>query len=732
MAGFQSSNVRVEKPSGHFALLLLDVVNRNVNVFNRQVLADIDAALDYLAMDSTIELLGVRSANLSKFVVGADIEEFAAVKGREDAAALSEMGQKVFQKLADLRMATVTVIAGPCLGGGLEFALACDYRLALDHPKTQLGFPEVELGLIPGWGGTQRLPRRVGLEPALQIILGGRRLDAKRALRWGLVDGIAAGEGDYAAELHRLGHQAVRQGKRPAGRWRLRTWRQRLLESNALGRSLVFRGAQRVMRGRVPEEMPAPAEAIEAVRVGLTTGFEAGLAYEREAIGRLATTPACRNLVGLFLRREQARKVPETAQGESRVKIRRIGIIGAGTMGSGIAQLAALRGYSVLVREPNQALVKAGSDRIAALFAKAVERGIASEEESRQKLAMIDFTTSLDKFGEADLVIEAVVEDLVVKQAVFRELERHSKPTVVLATNTSSLLVRQIQDGLVHPDRVGGLHFFNPVHKMPLVEVVRTQLTDDRAVAILTQWAVALGKTPVVVKDSPGFIVNRVLVPYLYEAILLASQGVPAEPIDQTMRRFGMPLGPLELLDQVGLDVAVQVARALQPVLESRSGAYPGLDSLSRIFEQMCQEGWLGQKTGVGFYRYVGKRKKLHQNAMKTFPHDLLTRESLLSGLPAAAQMREARERMVLSMVNEAASCLGEGLAADAETVDLAMVMGTGWAPHRGGPLRYAEDRGLGEVVQKLTDLARRVGPRFEPCAELRRRARKEVVDVTQ
>jgi 3-hydroxyacyl-CoA dehydrogenase/enoyl-CoA hydratase/3-hydroxybutyryl-CoA epimerase len=720
---FETSNVRVEKSADHFALLLLDVANRSVNVFNRHVLTDLDAALDHIAANSSIELLGVRSANPCKFIVGADIQEFAAVKGREDAVALSELGQKVFQKLAGLPKTTVTVIQGPCLGGGLEFALACDYRLALDHRNTQLGFPEVELGLIPGWGGTQRLPRQVGLERSLEMILGGRRLNAKQALRWGLVDGIAAGEGDYAAELHRLGQVAVRKGKRNQSRFPLRTWRQRFLESNAPGRSLVFRGAQRLLRRKVPDDMPAPEEAIKAVHVGLSKGFEAGLAYEREAIGRLATTAACRNLVGLFVQREEARKAPQSERASGRTS--RVGIVGAGAMGAGIAQLAALRGYAVIVREPTDALVQAGSERVVALFRKAAERGVVSPVDAQQKLAAIRYTTGWEGFDDVDLVVEAVVEDLQVKQTVFRELERYTKATAILATNTSSLLVRQLQEGLERPQCVGGLHFFNPVHKMPLVEVIRTPFTSDQAVHVLTQWAIDLGKTPVVVKDSPGFVVNRVLMPYLYEAIMLASQGMPAELIDQSMRRFGMPMGPLELLDQVGLDVAVHVARAVGPVFEGRSGAYPGLAALAGFFEQMSRNGWLGQKNGVGFYHYAGKRKKLHRQALQLLPKNTDTRGGLLNGLPAAAQSREGRDRMVLAMVNEAAACLGESLADKAQTIDLAMVMGTGWAPHRGGPLRYAEDSGLGDVVHKLTRLAQRLGPRFEPCAELQRRASK-------
>ena len=721
MAFFQRANLRIEKHSEESAVLLLDVAGRNANVFNREVFADLDAALDCLADTPSLKLLGIRSANAVKFFGGADIDSFANIKSAEEATSLSELGQRLFAKLQALPFPTLLAIQGPCVGGGLEFALACDYRLVRDDRKTQLGFPEVELGLIPGWGGTQRLPRRVGLERALRMILGGKRLGAREALGWGLADGIGAGESDYADELRRLGYRAVREGKRPANRLPLLTWRQRLLESNQFGRSLVIRGSRRILSKRVPEDMPAPAEALEAVRIGLTRGLKAGLAYEREAIGRLAITTACRNLVGLFLRNEAARKLPEILPAESAPSIHRVGIVGAGVMGAGIAQLACLRGFEIVVQEVNDAALAAGIERISALLQKAAERRLLSSEEAQQKRAAISGTTTWEGFGDVDLVVEAASEDLPIKQALFGELARRTRPTAILATNTSSLLVRQLQEGLEHPERVAGLHFFNPIHKLPLVEVIRAPLTAESTAAVLARWAVALGKTPVPAADSPGFIVNRVLMPYLFEAMVLLTQGVPVELLDKSMRRFGMPMGPLELLDQVGLDVAGQVAQALRPLFAERMGHSAGVGALEQTFAQMRQRGWLGQKSGAGFYRYQGKKKKPHGAALTLLPSEPAG-DDLMSHLPPAVQLREARERMVLLMVNEAAACLGERVAEDAETIDLALVLGTGWAPHRGGPLHYADNRGLVAVAGSLKELAKRLGPRFEPCAELQTR----------
>jgi 3-hydroxyacyl-CoA dehydrogenase / enoyl-CoA hydratase / 3-hydroxybutyryl-CoA epimerase len=712
MAIFQSDTVVVEKDDDGSLVLRFDVPDHGLNVITRGLLADLDAAFDAVSAQGRVPVLALRSGKKSGFLAGADLNEFAKVSSSAEATAISEAGQKLFDKLAGLPAPTVAVIHGPCLGGGLEMALACDYRLVFDHPKTQLGLPEVMLGLIPGWGGTQRLPRVVGLERALQIFLAGKRLDAREAFQWGLSDAYAGGEADLRDQYARLLMRAVAQGKRPLEGLPRRTWRQRLLESNPLGRRLVFKATERVLRAKVPDDMPAPGEALEAVRVGVKQGMAAGLAYEREAAGRLALTPACRNLVTLFFQREHARQLPPEARDVPEVK--RVGVVGAGVMGAGIAQLAAVNGAEVVVQEVNQQALSAGMGKIDELFRKAVERRVLTPEEGRKKRSAVRGTLNWEGFDDLDVVVEAAVEDPEVKRNLFRAMDTRARPSTVLATNTSSLTVARLQDGLAHPERVAGLHFFNPVHKMPLVEVVRAPGTADRAIHLLTRWAIDLGKTPVVVGDSPGFVVNRVLMPYLNEAVLLVAEGLKVKDVDRVMRRFGMPVGPLELLDQVGLDIAAHVAQTIQPALGGRFEPNPA-------FERLKAQDWLGVKNGTGFYVHSGKAPKVNRAA-----EALLRGEAggvLARALSPEARLAQARERMVLLMVNEAALALGEGVAADAETVDLAMVMGTGWAPHRGGPLRYADDRGPADVVQMLNALAGQYGRRFEPCAELRRRA---------
>jgi 3-hydroxyacyl-CoA dehydrogenase/enoyl-CoA hydratase/3-hydroxybutyryl-CoA epimerase len=695
MALFQTDNLSVTLAADGVATLLLDVLDHSMNVFNRQVLADLDAAFDRITAEPAVKLLLIRSGKPTGFIAGADLHEFTTVTKPSDAEELALAGQRLFDKLADLHVPTVAVISGPCLGGGLEFALACDYRVVIDQPKTQLGLPEIELGLLPGWGGTQRLPRVVGVEPALKIILGGRRLKAKEALEWGLADQVREADGEG------LPPGLTEAGKRPKKGLPLRTWRQRLLESNAVGRWLLFRGAERVVRRRTPDDFPAPFEALQAVRTGIKEGMAAGLGYERAAIGRLASTPACRNLIHLFFQREQARKIPPKYKARGEPPVRQVALVGAGTMGAGIAQLAAIKGCNVVIREVNDTALAAGVLRILALFNKAVERGVISDEEAKRRLNSIHGTTAWKGFADVDLVVEAVIEELEAKRAVFRELEKEVPPSAVLATNTSSLSVAQLQEGLKLPGRVAGLHFFNPVHKMPLVEVIKAPLTTDETVGALVRWAVQLGKTPIVVKDSPGFVVNRILMPYLNEAVQLTSEGIPVPYVDKIMRRFGMPMGPLELLDQVGLDVAADIARAMESHFGDLDMYFP-----NSTFQRMKENGWLGQKTGIGFYRYNRRKKKVNELILARLQTD---------------KMAQALQRMVLLMVNEAASCLGDGLADSASDIDLAMVLGTGWAPHRGGPLRYGEDIGYARIVTDLQELAQQHGPRFEPCAELRR-----------
>lgn len=685
MAEFQRPTLIVERESDGAHSLRLDVPDRSINVVTQQLLDDLDAALAWLEAETRRTVLVVRSGKKTGFLAGADLREFASVVSAAEASAISARGQAVFSRLAALAIPTIAVIHGPCLGGGLELALACDYRLVFDRPDTQLGLPEIELGLLPAWGGTVRLPRIVGLERALAVLLGGKRLSAPEALAWGLADTTANEERSLRREVEGLLLRATMKGK-VSRRWLpLRTWRQWLLESHFLGRRVIFRAAERSVRARTPEEMPAPLEALQTLRTGLDEGIEAGLAREREAAGRLALTPACRNLVNLFLRREAARKLP--ADMGNPEPIRRIAVLGAGTMGAGIAQLLALSEREVVVWERDEPSLAAGLDRIDALFAKLVERGKATANRAAECRALIRGTTSLE-FRNAELAIEAVIEDRTIKQSLFRELA--SRSGILLATNTSSLRVGDLAE-LADPGRLAGLHFFNPVHKIPLVEVVQGSQTREAVMARLMRLVLDLGKVPVRVGDGPGFVVNAVLMPYLDEALLLLSEGMKITEIDRLMQRFGMPMGPLALLDQIGLPTAVKVAQSL--------GQSP---LATAILQAVRDQG--------GFYLKGQPNTQAEQ-----FARSLGTAPPV--ALPPAARLAEARERLVLRMVLQAVQLVGQGRS-DPATLDLAMILGTGWAPHRGGPLTYARQRGIEELARAWTGLQQRHGERFAPPAD--------------
>lgn len=710
---FQSETLSLDRDTDGSVVLTLDVPGRGVNVLTRQVFADLHAALDRLAAEARVAVLVLRSGKKSGFLAGADLNEFRGIGDIVDAQAVSASGQQLFARLAAMPFPTVAVIHGPCLGGGLELALACDYRLVVDRPNTQLGLPEVELGLLPAWGGTVRLPRLIGLERALQVILGGKRLDAREAHAWGLADALARTEAELREQYGRLVVRAVMAGKPRRRGLPLRTWRQRLLESNPFGRRLIFQATERRLRQRVPDDMPAFAEAVETVRQGLRLGEEGGQVREREAAGRLAVSLPSRHLIELFFLREAARRLP-LAMADAR-PVRTLGVVGGGVMGAGIAQLAALAGCQVIVQEVSDAALAAALGRIDELFAKAVARRRLRADEAATRRGQVRGTLAWEGFDAADLVIEAAVEDVEVKRNLFRELLRRTPESTVLASNTSSLALATIRQGLPATARLAGLHFFNPVHKMPLVEVAASDDTAAAARALLTRFALDVGKTPVQVGDGPGFLVNRVLMPYLDEAVRLVGEGMKARDVDQLMRRFGLPVGPLELLDEIGLDVAAHVAASMRQQTGTTT-------DVAAVFERMRQQGWLGAKVGRGFYVHGKKQKKPHPAA------EALVREAsnplpTSIHLPAGARLADARERLVLLMVNEAAAALERRLAADAATVDLALVLGIGWAPHRGGPLQYADDRGAADIVRALDALTARLGPRFTPCAELRRRA---------
>ncbi|MBS0204015.1 MAG: enoyl-CoA hydratase/isomerase family protein [Planctomycetes bacterium] len=694
---------------------ILNVSNQPVNVINESVMHDLDELLRSVEHDSSVTALVFRSGKESGFLAGADLHVIGSLTSAEAAQEICWAGQSLMQRLESLLIPTVAVINGVCLGGGLEFALACRHRIVVDDPRTKLGLPEVELGLLPGWGGTQRLPRLVGLSAALPMLLTGKKVGARDAGRIGLADVVCKADevdaqigqligmrtGDkadehYAADSsYRLGSAMVRLF---GGTRRNRGFRNWAIDQTRAGQWLALKMARRSIRGN-STNYPALNAILAAVSAGLGRGD--GFAVEREEFGKLLLTETHKSLLGLFFQRERARRSETWVPGvTSRPRrIRKVGVLGGGVMGAGIAHWASMQGYEVVLKEINAELLDAGLGRIRDLFQESVRKHALSPADAATKIGAITATTDWRAFADVDLAVEAVTERLDIKQTVFRDLELFCPKYAILASNTSALSIRAIGEAIHDSHRILGLHFFNPVHRMQLVEVVRTPQSRDEDVAMLVDFVKKLGKVPLVTADSPGFVVNRILFPYLDEAVRLHCEGVSTDTIDRTMKRFGMPMGPLELLDQVGIDVAAHVADSLNKLSGEPS---PTGDRL----HEMASEGHIGRKSGRGFYVYLqdGKRRGRAVNAG--------TKPSTLSA-------DDIRDRILLRLVNEAALCLHEGVVPESWMIDLGMVLGTGFAPFLGGPLRMCELQGFGEAVAKLEYFQKTVGPRFTPSTWL-------------
>ena len=689
------------------ALVEFDQPGVRHNRFTPELLDRLDAVVDELkarCADGSLQGAVFTSAKQNSFIVGVDVAAIGSVTDEAAAIAATRRGQEIFQKIADLPVCTVAAINGTCLGGATEMALACTFRVVVDSPTVDIGLPEINLGIFPGFGGSQRLPRLISLERALPMIVAGKAVNPARARRIGLAD-AAVPSGLLLAEARRLALARRRRNRpapedRPWGR-RLRRW---LLEGQPLGRAIVFRQARKSILARGGGHYPAPLEALDTVRRGLRMTLAKGLELEAERVGRLIVSPVSRNLVAIFLLRQEARRAargtspPGSAAGPH--EVRKIGVLGAGVMGGGIAQIAAYNRIPVRLKDVAAEALTAGYEVAYRRFRQRQRSGKLTRRDVARRMALISPTLDYTGFGTADLVIEAVVENLDVKRSVLAELEGVVKPEAVLATNTSSLTLAEMASAMQRPGRLVGLHFFNPVHRMPLVEVVRSAASDPDAVDVAMAFAHRLGKVPVEVADAPGFLVNRMLTPYLNEALLLVESGVPTARIDGALQRFGMPMGPLRLLDEIGLDVSRNVAASLEPVFGDRLPA-------SAASKLMCDDGRLGKKASRGFYSY-GKGKPR--------PDDL---SALLSQTATAAVSppdAEITDRCVLLMLNEACYALQENIVGSAGFLDLAMVMGTGFAPFRGGILRYADASGVEVLRDRLKELAARLGERFEPA----------------
>jgi len=672
---------RLEAHASGIALLWFDDPNRKVNLLDSEALLSMRRVLDALRQRTDPaypRALILLSGKDEQFIAGADVAEFDRIADLAQADAKVREAQELFEEFARLPYPTVAAINGPCMGGGTELSLALRHRIASNSRKVAIGLPEVQLGILPGFGGTQRLPRLIGLTPSLDLLLTGRTLDARRALRAGLVDAVLPQERfteraiQWTDALLQDSH-AFKRRTPPLGL--------RVMETIAPVRNWILGQA----RGRVMKEThghyPAPLEILRVLRATWGAPISRGLEVEREAVARLLFTPESQNLRRIFAMREEAKRRPETTRARP---IGHVAVMGAGTMGGEIAYLFSSRDMRVRLRDLKPEPLLKSLAHARSLFDREVTRRRLTKAEMARALGRIEPALDLSGLKVADLVLEAVVEDLPVKQALFRELEAQVPERCVFATNTSSLSVRAMAKGLKNPGRVVGMHFFNPATRMPLVEVIRTDQSDAAAVETVIALTRRLGKTPVLVADAPGFLVNRVLMPYLAEAVALVERGQPVRAIDRALRGFGMPMGPLELLDEIGLDVARKVAHVLRDAYGARMPSVGLIDKL-------VASGELGKKTEMGFYNYEkGRRQGVNGEIESSHPAEgPLTPTQIV-------------DRLVDAMVNEAALALEERVVAKPQDVDLAMVFGTGFPPFRGGLLRYADTAGIGAIVERL------------------------------
>lgn len=694
--------------SDGIARLVFDLPGEKVNKFTAAVMDELDGLIAGLERRTDLTAVLITSAKPDIFIAGAEIAEIQGIHTIDEGLAKARRGQEVFNRVAALHVPTIAVIDGACLGGGLELALACTWRVVTDAEKTKLGLPEVTLGIIPGWGGTQRLPRLIGLPGALDLILSGRQVAGAKAFKMGLADACIA-RSFLAEDLPKVissiiagrVHQPLPRGVRMMG---------------ALGvRSLVLAKAHKEVMRKTHGLMPSPLGALEVLGRSAGCSLEHGLAIEAEVFAKLAVTPACRNLVDAFFATEDIKK----AGGKGSREVHTVGVLGAGIMGGGIAWAFSSAGIPVRMKDLAWDAVAKGLAQAASCNDALIKLRKLTHGEKSLRMHRIAGTTDFSGFRACDLVVEAVVEDLNVKRKVLAEAEHHVSDDCVLASNTSSLSIGEMAQGLAHPERLVGMHFFNPVNRMPLVEVIAGPASSPEAVQLAATTARRLGKTVVIVRDCPGFLVNRILLPYLNEAARLVEDGADVAHVDEVISRFGMPMGPFTLTDEVGIDVGYKVAKIL-------AAGYGERHAVAELLKVIHEDLHLtGTKGGKGFFMHApGKKSGHHLVANPQIEQAIRTSQEHLHRTPHAISDTEILDRCLLTMVNEAARCVEEGVVAKAAYLDLAMLMGTGFPPAKGGPLHYADSLGLPTVVARLTMLEQRLGSRFTPAPLLAELAR--------
>ncbi|NRQ41977.1 fatty acid oxidation complex subunit alpha FadJ [Rheinheimera sp. YQF-2] len=681
-------------------VITMDIAGESMNVLKAAFADEIAALLAEINANTALKGLVFISGKPDSFIAGADISMLDGCKTADEAAAIGRMGQQMFDRLEQLAIPLVAAIHGPCLGGGLELAMACHARVASSDNKTVLGLPEVQLGLLPGSGGTQRLPRLVGLQKALDMILTGKQLRAAQAKKAGLVDEVVPQSILLEAAVKR-----ALKGKpqREAAKLNMVG---KVLERTGFGRNVLFSQARKQTLKKTQGNYPAPLKILDVIKAGVDNGIRAGLEAEAKAFGELCMTKESAALRSLFFATTQMKK--ETGAGDTKPnKVRKAAVLGGGLMGGGIANVTATKaGIPVRIKDINAQGISNALKYSYSLLEKKFKRRFISKADMQKQLLLITGTTDYSGFHDADIVVEAVFEDLALKQQMVADIEQHCNENTVFASNTSSLPIGQIAAKAARPQNVIGLHYFSPVDKMPLVEVIAHETTSAQTIATTVAFARKQGKTPIVVKDGAGFYVNRILALYMNEAANILLEGEPVEKIDKALVKFGFPVGPVTLLDEVGIDVGAKISPILANELGERFVA-------PAAFDKLLADGRKGKKTEKGFYRY-GKNVKKGQKVVDDSVY------AVLGVTPAPRLNRdEISSRCMVQMLNEAARCLEEGIIASARDGDIGAIFGIGFPPFLGGPFRYIDQLGAAELVAQLRNLQSRFGERFEPAALL-------------
>lgn len=683
------------------AWLSIDVPGEKMNTLQAAFADEMEAIFSQLAeKGAAIKGLVVHSLKPDNFIAGADVRMLDACSSAKEAQALAEKGQQMFQQLSDLPYPVVAAIHGPCLGGGLELALACDYRVCSDSDKTRLGLPEVQLGLLPGSGGTQRLPRLIGLLPSLDMILTGKQLRAKKAKKLGVADAVVP----HTVLLDVAKSFVEKNSNKKKGKRKVST-KEKLISNTGLGRKVIFEQAAKKTKEKTRGNYPAADAILEVIRFGFEKGFEKGQKKEAERFGELVMTSESKALRSIFFATTEMKK--EHGSDAQPKPIARAAVLGGGLMGAGISHVSVAKAkVPVRIKDVSNDGVLNALKYNYKLFEKQRKRRILSKAQLQSKMLQLSGGTDFTRFNHTNIVIEAVFEDLNLKQQMVADIESNAKDSTIFATNTSSLPIHQIAEKAERPENVVGLHYFSPVEKMPLVEVIPHQGTSDETISTVVEFARKQGKTPIVVKDCAGFYVNRILAPYMNEAAQVLLTGEPIEQLDTALLNFGFPVGPITLLDEVGVDIGAKI----MPILVAELGErFQGPD----VFDKLLNDDRKGRKSGKGFYTYKGKKKEVDKSVYKLLS---LSPESKLAG-------KDIAMRCVLPMLNEAVRCLDEGIIRSPRDGDIGAIFGIGFPPFLGGPFRYMDQIGIEKLVEIMNEHAQKYGDRFAPCDGLLTRA---------